>query len=158
MHIIEPFWWGSEDQVTEGEIADDLDPGAASYMGVLIVAGVALALIVLSIVMAIVLSMPVAAHDWYTGLKNELGYSCCGGQDCGPLPDSAVRETPAGYQVDYEGALPLGTDRMVKLHQLVSRVRARPSPMDDGHYHACAVGTLQFGFDARCFFYPNRGY
>ncbi len=112
----------------------------------------------LLLLMMLVASNQVCAHSWYNGLHNEKNESCCGGNDCGELPDSAVREVPNGYQVDYEGFLPLGSDRMVRLHQFVTRQRAKPSLEDAQRYHACAVGTMQFGFDVRCFFYPNRGY
>lgn len=125
-----------------------------------IIAGAILAgLLALTIVVLLAWMVSAAqAHDWYSGLQNEKNEACCGGSDCGPLPDGVVREVPGGFQVDYEGALPVGTERIVSLHQFVSRVRAKPSKEDDGRYHACAVGTMKSGFDARCFFYPNRGY
>jgi hypothetical protein len=32
------------------------------------------------------------AHDWYTGLVDPVtGYSCCGGQDCRPVPREGIR-------------------------------------------------------------------
>jgi hypothetical protein len=39
-----------------------------------------------------------AAHSWYTGTHDPTtGFECCGGGDCAPIPDEAVREVPGGY-------------------------------------------------------------
>lgn len=127
------------------------------WPAIAVAAGLIAGIIVCIVVLAWMASLA-QAHDWYTGLHNEKNEWCCGGSDCGPLPEGAVREVTGGFQVDYEGALPVGSTRIVRLHQFVSNLRAKPSKEDDGRFHACAVGNLQSGFDARCLFYPNRGY
>jgi len=49
------------------------------------------------IAVAILLAaMPVAAHDWYTGMSNWLGQNCCGRKDCHPLADNEIRLNEAG--------------------------------------------------------------
>lgn len=88
------------------------------------------------------------AHDWYTGLHNEYGHSCCGGNDCAPLVDGDVEERPGGYWI---------RSRQV----FVPQSRAQSARVDDGHYHACFWGGPYAGEAPgvpKCFFYPNRGY
>ena len=41
-------------------------------------------------------SVPLRAHDIYTGLTNNKGVSCCHDQDCRPAP---YRMTPAGVEM-----------------------------------------------------------
>lgn len=39
---------------------------------------------------------PAWAHDWYTGLRNASGESCCGGSDCHPVATSEARQEADG--------------------------------------------------------------
>lgn len=58
---------------------------------------------------------PARAHDWYPAV-------CCSQKDCQPIPESRVRVTPEGYQVEgLEGTVPT--------------LQANTSP--DGQYHVC---------------------
>ena len=45
-------------------------------------------------------SVPLQAHDIYTGLKDRNGVSCCHDQDCRPAP---YRTTPAGIEMLVDG-------------------------------------------------------
>lgn len=78
-------------------------------------------------------------HDWYTGLHNEKGETCCGGQDCAPLADNDVAVVPGGYLIKH-------------LMVTVPTARARPSESMDGHYHSCV-----WGGEVKCFFFPGSG-
>ena len=93
------------------------------------------------------LSTPVSSHDWYTGLKNEVGQVCCGGKDCAPLAEGDVIERPDGFLI---------RSRQV----LVPFSRAHPSLEEDGLYHACFWDEQGKPYDPqpKCFFYPGKGY
>ena len=44
---------------------------------------------------------PLAAHEWYSGLKNPLGLSCCNDRDCHPVEH---RYSPGnGHEVEVQG-------------------------------------------------------
>lgn len=96
-------------------------------------------------------SAPASAHDWYTGLHNENGLTCCGGTDCAPLADGDVVERSDGYWI-------------VSKAVLVPFSRAKPALQEDGHYHACFYGTPELRNPPEphnmpaCFFTPPRGY
>jgi hypothetical protein len=67
----------------------------------------------------------VAAHDWYSELKNAQGAICCGDKDCAPYPH---RTTPGetGYELFIGGRWwPVAQDEVIGLF----------SP--DGQAHAC---------------------
>lgn len=74
--------------------------------------------------------------DPYRGFQQIGGGSCCGGNDCAPLPDGAVHPVRGGYQVDGWG--------------FVENGKAQPGP--DQHYHMCHSGTTLY-----CFLTPNPG-
>lgn len=91
-------------------------------------------------------TFPVQAHDWYSGLKNELNQYCCGGNDCAEIADEFVTPVKGGYQVrvpDFFGKPVAG---------FVPNQRAKPAKQG-GNYHMCVVGD-----DIRCFFYPAPSY
>lgn len=83
-----------------------------------------------SLFLALLLSAPAHAHDWYEP-------ACCSDTDCAPIPDTAVREGPNGYEV----TLQPGQHPMVKapLSYVVPYDKAKQSP--DGKYHACITAT-----------------
>lgn len=94
---------------------------------------------------------PVTAwgHDWYTGLVNEHGQACCGGDDCAPLADGDVRAVPGGYYI-------------ISHNVFVPQSRVQPSREEDGLFHACFWGTAPTFGDAlgtpKCFFEPPKAY
>jgi hypothetical protein len=79
------------------------------------------------------------AHDFYTGAKNGIGESCCGMNDCFPIPNEEVRLTPRGYAVLFNGAF-VDVPRSHVLH----------SP--DGRFHKCV-----WGGEVKCFYAPPMG-
>lgn len=89
------------------------------------------------------LCAPASAHDWYSGLRNELGESCCGGSDCGPVPKTTVRIARTGYVVKVR----MGG---VETEMLVPFARVRNSIDED--FHACI-----WGGEIKCFFAPPLG-
>lgn len=101
------------------------------------------------LVILCLITTPALAHDWYSGLKNEKGDSCCGGSDCAPLIDGDVVELKNGYWI---------TSRRV----FVPLSRAKPALEEDGHFHACFWQKSPVDPEPanmpKCFFYPNRGY
>lgn len=97
----------------------------------------------------LLLPLQANAHNWYSGVQNELKQSCCGGQDCAPLADGDVEEVPGGYYI---------WSKMV----FVPQSRAQDSREEDGMYHACFWGTIPNEGERintpKCFFVPPRGY
>ena len=81
-------------------------------------------------------------HSWYD-------WECCAGNDCAPIPGSAVRATRGGYAVTIQpGEHPLVKDRAVT--GFVAYADARPS--GDGDFHACIVGGA-----LKCLYQPPGG-
>lgn len=74
------------------------------------------------------------AHDWYP-------QSCCSDTDCKPVPDAAVRFTPAGWLI-------------VRTGEVWPFSRARPSP--DGQFHRCSHSGLDEA-GTICLFVPGQG-
>ena len=92
------------------------------------------------------MTWPAQAHDWFTGLHNEKGELCCGGIDCGAIPEEDVTPVPGGYQVhvpNFKGWPVIG---------FVPNYRAKPAK-EGGEYHLC-----YWGGEIRCFFYPAPSY
>lgn len=96
----------------------------------------------------LLVSTPAGAHDWYTGLKNEAGQLCCGGLDCGPIPDEDVTPVPGGYQVRVKS---FGWNK-VNIDAFVPNARAKPAKQG-GEYALC-----YWGGQIRCFFFPAPSY
>ena len=102
--------------------------------------------IVLAALVALALVVPALSHDWYSGLQNEAGQYCCGGNDCAEIGDQYVKPVKGGYEVkvpDFFGKPVSG---------FVPNARAKPAKQG-GNYHMCVVGG-----DIRCFFYPAPAY
>jgi hypothetical protein len=77
---------------------------------------------------------PVAAHEWYTGQQNELGYSCCGGQDCNAIRDDQVRQVgPSSWEITlWPGDLPSVTVENIGPDPKVFRFDGNPGLSPDG--------------------------
>jgi hypothetical protein len=112
-------------------------------MGKLVTLFVALAVIPIT-------GPPAQAHDWYSGIVNEDGLSCCGGSDCAELADQYVDEVPGGYIVD----IPAGAWKIYQgpFSAFVPDSRAQAA-RQGGNYHLCIVGG-----QVRCFFFPAPSY
>jgi hypothetical protein len=91
-----------------------------------------------AVMLAFLSVAPCDSHDWYTGKYNTLGNSCCGGQDCHPLPAPNVRTEPKGFHI-----------RLGKLDMIMPYEMALPSE-DDG-YHIC---INSYSGAVTCFFAP----
>jgi hypothetical protein len=84
-----------------------------------------------------------SAHDWYTGLVDPVtGYSCCGGQDCRPVPSTDIRLSRNG---DLELWLD-GAWRVVDPQKILKI----SSP--DSRVHACWLPAYQ---ELRCVILPG---
>jgi hypothetical protein len=90
------------------------------------------------LVIILLVSQLQANTDRYRGYMqlNKSKVSCCGGKDCHPLPDNAVKAVPGGYEVDAWGFIP----------------NAESQPGPDQHYHICHSGKKRY-----CFLIPNFG-
>lgn len=86
----------------------------------------------------------VRAHSWYEGMVNELGQRCCGGLDCGPVPEEDVTPIPGGYQIHVRE---FGWNK-VKIDAFVPNARAKPAK-EGGEYHLCFWAN-----EVKCFFFP----
>ena len=84
-----------------------------------------------------------AAHDWYTNLVDPVtGYSCCGGQDCRPVPREDVR-------LGQDGDLELFLDGKWR-HVDPRRILKISSP--DSRVHACWIPLFE---ELRCVILPG---
>ena len=70
------------------------------------------------LILAVLSTAPAAAHDWYPN-------SCCGGNDCKPVPCDEIHTLPQGYS--WQG---------------FKWPTAQPSP--DGACHVCIVPPNQW--------------
>lgn len=85
---------------------------------------------------------PVMAHDWYP-------IECCSGQDCAPIPDTAVAVLPDG---SYRVVLKPG-DHPLVMYEISRVFRATDRGLrwsHDAGYHACVAGG-----SILCFFIPG---
>jgi hypothetical protein len=83
------------------------------------------------------------AHDWYTGLVDPItGNSCCGGQDCRPVPREDVR-------LGQDGDLELFLDGAWR-HADPRTILKISSP--DSRVHACWFHLFQ---ELRCVILPG---
>jgi hypothetical protein len=71
-------------------------------------------------------------HDWYSGLTDKYGVSCCGGQDCKP---TAMCRLPNGR----EGIIVLDACRPIPWDKVL------PISSPDGRAHVCAVPSRNGG-------------
>lgn len=73
------------------------------------------------------------AHDWYEGLRDRAGHSCCGGRDCRPVGLCVDPTQHEGLLID-DSCYPMPAGKVLPL----------PSP--DGRAHACySEGPSAFG-------------
>lgn len=108
--------------------------------------GASIGVMVLFLFIVLLWSSGAYAHDWYSGITNEKGESCCGGNDCAAIPDEDVTPVPGGYQVhvpNFKGGPVQG---------FVPNSRAKPAK-EGGEYHLC-----YYGQHIACFFYPAPSY
>lgn len=85
-------------------------------------------------------------HDWYSGLQNEKGEYCCGGNDCAEIGDQYVTPMKDGYLVNVPDFM------SQHVQGFVPNARAKPAKQG-GNYHMCIVSG-----EIRCFFYPAPSY
>lgn len=88
---------------------------------------------------AAAISSAALAHDFYTGKVNRVGESCCGLNDCAPIPNSDVRLVREGYAVKFGDGEAIIPDR-----------DTLQSP--DGRFHKCVWGE-----QIKCLFVPPLG-
>lgn len=91
------------------------------------------------LIAALLFAGPALAHDFYTGKFNRMGESCCGLNDCEPIPNTDVRIVKSGYAVRFgegEVVIPFGQELN--------------SP--DGRFHKCV-----WGGQVKCLFVPPLG-
>lgn len=82
--------------------------------------------------------IPVDAHDVYTALIDPVTKGrCCGGYDCAPLPNGAVKWAPGGVRITLTAAQAKTINRstLLPVDAFVAAERLLPSP--DGRWHAC---------------------
>ena len=75
---------------------------------------------------------PLAAHEWYTGLQDPQGKSCCNDRDCHPV---GYRYTPEnGHEVEI-------LDHWVRIDPRLILPQSSP----DGQTHACYMPSWSTG-------------
>jgi len=102
------------------------------------------------------------SHSWYGKYRDPIYNSttCCGGSDCAPLPEHAIRVTPLGLRVTLtaEEANAINPNRHEPFDMLINFDRLLQS--EDGKPHICLQPT-QNEFDLRqgyyCIFLPPNG-
>lgn len=112
------------------------------------------------VVPALLYPVPAYPHEATSTAGQPLGWaypwSCCSGQDCGPIPESAVKERPDGYHVTI---LP-GQHPMVKTRAFSTVVPykvARDAP--DGGFHLCLKPeTVPDAQRFLCFYRGPKGF
>lgn len=105
-------------------------------IGAALVYGLAFVLIVV----VLVLSWPVRAHQAPTGWA----YSpfCCGGEDCGPIAMTEVEATAYGWRIKATG-------------EVIAYSTTREAP--DGMFHRCTVKAGDPTSKTRCLYAPPMG-
>lgn len=110
----------------------------------------------LSLAVLIFSTGAVQAHEWYSKRRDPVyNYTtCCGGSDCAPLPQSAIKVTPDGLRV----TLSLAEARLINPHrsepfdELIPFDRIQDS--EDGKPHICLMNSnLAYIGDKRQGFY-----
>jgi hypothetical protein len=106
------------------------------------------------LILALVLyALQAKAHKAPSGW--EYDPACCSGQDCQPVPDAAIRETPGGYAI----LIQPGEHRMVPrtatapVERVLRHGDPRIRPSGDGRKHAC-VGQAESLY---CIYVPPGG-
>lgn len=102
------------------------------------------------------------AHSWYSERRDPIysGTSCCGGQDCAPLPEHSIQLTPEGLRVTLtvEEARKINPKRRYGFDKLIRFERIQIS--EDGTPHICLM-THDDPNDPRegyyCVFLPPTG-
>lgn len=84
---------------------------------------------------------PVAAHDWYLGLRNPADELCCGVRDCAPVGECVVEGR--------EGILHRGVCMAIPPESLV------PIPSPDGRAHLCTRRHPTLGERIVCVILPG---
>jgi hypothetical protein len=84
-----------------------------------------LALLPLAVVLSFT-TKQAAAHDWYSHLVDPFGASCCGGEDCHPVPPGMTKRVKDSYFIYFKDQWYIVPPE---------RILAIQSP--DGQVHAC---------------------
>lgn len=96
-----------------------------------------------------IMSMDAKAHTAHTGMTYHP--SCCHGNavngDCQPIPDSAVRSIPGGYQI----TLRPGDHTFVTKEHVFTKEARKTRRSTDGRYHACLYPNEDH---LHCFYAP----
>lgn len=117
-----------------------------------------------ALVAAFVFMAPVIAahaHEWYSGKRDPI-YSmttCCGGNDCAPLPAHAISFTPGGdlrVTLSLEEARRINPARLEPFNEVIPFERVQTA--EDGRPHICLMSR---NLDERqgffCIFLPPNG-
>lgn len=92
---------------------------------------------------SVLFSLPAAAHSWYSTY-------CCSGQDCAPIPASAVHATSQGWEIDLKpGQYPILKGPFRAIIPYNSRALQKS---EDEDFHLCVVANR-----ARCLYVPPLG-
>ena len=107
----------------------------------------------------LLMAVPAAAHDWYTGTIDPVTLgSCCGTQDCAALKiEPGVLEGHVdGYRLRLtaEQAAKINPLRKMPVDTIIKWERIQPSP--DGSFHLClpTYPTPTMRADFFCFWAP----
>jgi len=104
------------------------------------------------------------AHGWYSDRRDPVfsGTTCCGNQDCAPLPSHAMHVTPDGLRVvlTLVEAQAINPARSEPFNALIPFDRIQVS--EDGRPHICLMTTDRAAYgDKRqgffCIFLPPNG-
>jgi hypothetical protein len=111
----------------------------------------------------VAIATPAFSHEWY-GMRRDPIYnqtSCCGGQDCAPLPPHAISITPEGdlrITLTVEEARKINPIRRYGFDKVIRYDRIQLS--EDGTPHICLM-THDEPTDSRegyyCIFLPPAG-
>lgn len=95
--------------------------------------------LILALVCAIALAAPASAHSWYGKYRDPIyGYTtCCGGQDCAPLPPGSIHNEPGGLRITLtlEQAQAINPNRDEPFDEFIPSERIQIS--EDGRPHIC---------------------
>ena len=97
------------------------------------------------------------AHSWYSTTKDPMtGYRCCGGSDCGAIPESWVRYERDGFRLRLTIGQALAVNPKAKrpIDAFIPSERVQPSP--DTSFHVCLYAADRRGPSEGviCFFAP----